>query len=49
MLVEIPKPDILTTLLEYINPFQFECQHKNIWKELSCPLPFYIAIFHIKT
>ena len=36
-------------LLEYINLFQSKWQHEtNIWEELICPLPYYIAMFHFK-
>ena len=40
---------MLIVLLEYINLFQSERQHEtNIWEGLSCPLPFYIAVFQFQ-
>ena len=49
MLLPNPRPNVLTAVLEYIDLFQSECQHKaNIQEKLPCPLPFYIAMFHIK-
>ena len=39
---------VLSVLLEYIDLFKSEWQHKtNIWEGLLCPLPFYIAVVHI--
>ena len=33
---------------EYIDLFQSEWQQEtNIWERLPCPLPFYIAAFHV--
>ena len=39
---------VLSVLLEYIDLFKSEWQHKtNIWEGLPCPLPFYIAVVHL--
>ena len=43
------RQDVLTVLLEYIDLFQSEWQHEtNVYEGLPCPLPFYIAVVHLR-